>query len=1063
MISVTNFTFQTIDKRTQNFQMKKIYTSTLLLLIAILGQAQMTVKGKVTDISGESIPGASIMILGTADGTVSDIDGLFKLSVPSNDAILVVSFLGFIQQEINLNGRTNLDIALDQDVKELEEVIVVGYGTLRKSDNTGAVSSVKVAENVARQSTTVDQLLQGRAAGVQVTGGGQPGSGISVRIRGTNSLRGNNEPLYVVDGVIISSAGEDAISASSDGNASQVNQNGLNGINPRDIESIEVLKDASATAIYGSRGANGVILITTKKGTSGKTQINGYMTTSITSITKQIQLLSGSDFAQYQNEANLMNGQNIKYQILDGQVYPVVGTTVIDTALSQINWQDEIYRPANDLNIGLSASGGNDKGSYYISGGYNDQGGLVQGARFQSADFRMNMKQEITDNLTIDGRINVFYSQGSFAQDGDRAGGSNRSFVNNLLLFDPIIFGEIQDYANDNELTSPYSWINDFEDISKEARYIGRIALTYKLPIKGLEYELNAGGNIRNKERRRWYGLTTFQGGTSNGSLAISQLESKSYQINNLLKYNKNKKVHRINAVVGFTIDGRDVQNQIYEVQNFATTSFTVDQPFFGQNITTPLQTLFQPTQILSALGRINYTFKNRYTATATFRYDGVSKFQGSNKWSMFPSFALAWNAAEETFIKNLGFFDELKLRAGWGQIGNHGIQPFQTLANYGGTLYATPTNGTSVAFIPLNIPNPNLKWETTEQLNVGFDFGVWNNRISGTVDGYTKYTKDLLQQLTLPPSSGFGSLSANRGEISNKGLEFSLNGVILDKGDFYLSVGGNIAFNRTKIEKLGIPESGVYINGVEQQRSFYTGDNISSGTYFKCPANIFMEGEAIAMFYGYQTNGIYQLEDEITIEGAQPGDIRIIDQNGDGVINTLDRTIIGNPNPDFIYGINLSATYKRFNLNVLVNGVYGNDIANGNLLRLATAEGTSTNMMPAAYHGAWRPERQTNDFPRIGYNGENSASAVTDRIIEDGSYMRLSNVTLGYEIPVEKIKGISAFNIYVAGRNLITLTKYSGYDPELTSFLSNGNIHGVDWTGVPNTKSVTAGLNITF
>ncbi len=1032
-----------------------------------MGWAQHSVSGIVKDAEGVSIPGATVMESGTSNGTVTDIDGKYSLKVANKDALLSISFIGFITAEVSVNGQSKINIILEQDVKELEEVVVVGYGSVRKSDLTGAVASIKVEENVARQSSTIDQLLQGRAAGVQVTGGGQPGAGVSVRIRGTNSLRGNNEPLYVVDGIIISSAGEDAASASSDGNAMQVNQNGLNGINPRDIESIEVLKDASATAIYGSRGANGVILITTKKGSKGSAKVNGYVTTSVTSVRKKIDVLNGVDYAQYQNESNIINGDNVTYHIDGDEVFPInygtYGASVADTAVQQVNWQDDLLQQATDLNAGISISGGSDRGSYYISGGYNKQGGIVESSIYQTADLRINLTQNVAEKLKVDARFNAFYGEGNFAQDGDRAGGSNRSFVNNIILTRPLYYGDFEQYVIDNEISSPYSFVNDFEDATKESRFVGRLGLTYDLPIKGLKYEINAGGNIRLKERNRWYGVTTWQGGTANGSLSLSDLEAKSYQINNLLRYSKNGKTHRIQVVLGNTIDGRDVANSIYEVQDFVTKSFTVDQPFFGQNVTRPLEIRYSPTNIISYLGRVNYTFKNKYVLTSSFRYDGVSKFKGDNKWSFFPSFALAWNAAEESFVQGLNLFDELKVRTGWGQIGNHGIQPFQTLANYGGELYATLGNGTTVAFVPLNIPNQSLIWETTEQLNAGIDFGVWDNRITGTADYYIKTTKDLLQYAAIGPSNGFETISSNRGEIQNSGLEFLINGVLIDKGDLGLNIGGNIAFNRNKIQSLGIPESNIYINGVEEQRSFYYGDNVSTGTYFKSPANVFMEGEPVGLFVGYETDGIYQSTDEITVDGAQPGDIKIIDQNGDNVIDTNDRTIIGDPNPDFVYGINLSARYKRFSLNILINGVQGNEIANGTFVRLGTADANQTNIIPAAYHGAWRPERETNLYPRIGYTGENSASAVTDRIIEDGSFVRLGNVTLNYDVPVESVKGISSLNFYAAGRNLLTLTSYRGYDPEISSFLYNGNIIGVDWTGVPNTMSITLGANITF
>ncbi len=758
------------------------------MLTASLVMAQSTVSGTVKDDQGETIPGANVLIKGTNQGTVTNINGKFSLEVSEDDAVLIISFVGFESQEVAVNGRSTIDVTIVPDVAELQEVVVVGYGAVRKSDITGAVTSVRVDENVARQSTTVDQLLQGRAAGVQVTGGGQPGSGVSVRIRGTNSLRGNNEPLYVVDGVIFSSAGEDA--AVSD---VQVNQNGLNGINPRDIESIEVLKDASATAIYGSRGANGVILITTKKGTSGKARVNAYATTSITQVTKKLDVLNGVEYARYRNETAINDGIDVPFHISNGEVYPITytnGAVISDTPSAQIDWQDEMLKQANDFNAGISISGGSDRGNYYVSAGFLNQEGLIDNSLYQTGDFRINVTQNVSDKLTVSANLYAFYGEGSFAQDGDRTGNNQRSFISNVLFTRPLFDGDFEDFALDNQITSPYSWVNDFEDISTESRFVGRLMLKYKLPVKGLEYEISAGGNIRNKERSRWQGVSTFLGGIANGTLTLSELESKSYQINNLIRYRWNTKDHRVQALLGNTIDGRDVKNSSYTVEDFVTKSFTVDQPSFGQSIINPLTFRYSPTNIISFLGRVNYTFKNKYVLTSSFRYDGVSKFQGSNRWSFFPSFALAWNASDESFIKSLGVFDELKVRAGWGQIGNHGIGPFQTLANYGGDLYATPSEGTSVSFVPQNIANENLIWETTEQINFGVDFGFWNNRITGTIDYYEKYTNDLLQSFVLPPSAGFRTHSSNLGEISNKGLEFLVNAVVVDKGDLRLTVG---------------------------------------------------------------------------------------------------------------------------------------------------------------------------------------------------------------------------------------------------------------------------------
>ena len=1045
--------------------MKKMRLVYLLLIFpTILFAQSKEIIGTVLDENNMPLPGASVLVKGLTIGASTDFDGAFSLNVPETGKTLVVSYLGYITKEFVIGNKITFNIQLEIDTNALDEVVVVGYGTQRKSDITGSVTSVKVDNVAAAQNSTVDALLQGRAAGVQVTqNAGSPGSGVSVKIRGASSLRGNNEPLYVVDGVIISSAGEDAANASADVNSLEETQNGLNGINPRDIESMEVLKDASATAIYGSRGANGVILITTKKGKSGKTSIQAYVNTSVSEISERYDVLDALGYANYQNEALLLTGGAPRFSISDASIFPIADDgTVSDTAAEKHNWHDEIYKQGFSKSTGASFSGGTEKGNYYASVGYNDQGGIVENSRLQNGNFSINLNQELSDKFSIKAKLNAFYSNGNFAQDGDRAGGQ-RSFVGNILRY-PTLVTNGGTFDNEDGISSPFTWVNDFQDTSEESRFIGSLALTYKFNIKGLKYKLQAGGNIRNKERRRFYGLTTFQGSSTNGSLSISNLESKSYQINNLLTYNRtfNKK-HRINAVIGMTYDVRDIKNTLYAVNDFSTTEFGVDQPIYGQQISRPLDVLPLKSQLLSYLSRVNYSFDNKYIITGTFRADGSSKFSKENRYSYFPSFSLAWRANNENFLKNSDTINDLKFRIGWGMTGNQGISAYQTFANYGATLYGNSDEGTSIGFVPLNVSNPNLKWETTKQLNVGLDFGLWKNRVTGTIDVYDKQTDDLLLDQPLGPSSGFTSLLVNRGSINNKGVELTLSGTLINKNDFSIDLGANIAFNKSEIQKLGGSPEDIYINGKLENRVFYRGENISTGNYFRTPANIFMEGEQIGLFYGFETDGIYQTEDNITVSGAQAGDVRIIDQNGDDAITEADRTIIGNPNPDFVYGGYLNMNYKRLSLSVLMNGVYGNEIANGNLIQLGTAEGRAVSILSTAYDNAWRPDAQSNTYPRIGYLEEAGSPAITDRIIEDGSFLRISNITLGYDIPVEKSNVFSSANVYVSGLNLFTFTDYSGYNPEITNFLNNGNIVGVDWNGFPNAQTIMLGLNLKF
>ena len=1043
--------------------MKKNRLIHLLLIFPIILFAQSkAITGTVVDENKMPLPGASILVKGLNIGSSTDFDGNFSLNVPETADTLVISYIGYITKELVIGNKITFNIQLDIDTNTLDEIVVVGYGTQRKSDITGSVTSVKVDAIAVAQNRTVDALLQGRAAGVQVTqNAGSPGSGVSVKIRGASSLRGNNEPLYVIDGVIISSAGEDASNASADGNSLQETQNGLNGINPRDIESIEVLKDASATAIYGSRGANGVILITTKKGKSGKTSIQAYVNTSVSEISERYDVLDALGYANYQNEALLVNGGDPRFSISGGTIFPIATDgTIGNIALEQQNWHDEIYKQGFSKSAGASFSGGTEKGNYYASVGYNDQGGIVENSEIKNGNFSINLNQDLSDKFSINAKLTAFYSKGNFAQDGDRAGGQ-RSFIGNILRYSPIINTDTT-FDEEDGISSPYSWINDFQDTSEESRFIGSLALTYKFNIKGLKYKLQAGGNIRNKERRRFYGLTTFQGSSTNGSLSISNLETMSYQINNLLTYNRTfKKKHRINAVIGMTFDVRDVKNTLYAVNDFSTTEFGVDQPIYGQQISRPLDVLPLKSQLLSYLSRVNYSFDNKYIITGTFRADGSSKFSKENRYSYFPSFSLAWRANNEKFLENSETINDLKFRIGWGMTGNQGISAYQTFANYGATLYGNSDEGTSIGFVPLNVSNPNLKWETTKQLNVGLDFGLWKNRVTGTIDVYDKQTDDLLLDQPLGPSSGFTSLLVNRGSINNKGVELTLSGTLINKNDFSIDLGANIAFNKSKIQNLGGSSEDIYINGTLENRVFYRGQNISTGNYFRAPANIFMEGEQIGLFYGYETDGIYQTEDNITVSGAQAGDVRIIDQNGDDAITEADRTIIGNPNPDFVYGGYLNMNYKRLSLSVQINGVYGNEIVNGNLIQLGTAEGRTANVLSEAYNNAWRPDAQSNSYPRVGYLGESGSPAITDRIIEDGSFLRISNITLGYDIPVEKTNVFSSANVYVSGMNLFTFTDYSGYNPEITNFMNNGNVVGVDWNGFPNAQTIMLGLNL--
>ena len=1049
-----------------------------------------TVTGLVNDENGSPLPGATVQLKGSETiGAITDFDGNFSISIPSDaQQVLVVSYIGYLNEEVDVTNQISINVNLQPDTEALEEVVVVGYGTVLKRDLTGSVSSVKVEDDVSRAAATVDQLLQGRASGVQVTqNAANPNSGVSVRIRGTNSLRGNNEPLYVVDGVIISSAGED-VGAVGTGNTGQDPQSGLNGINPRDIERIEILKDASATAIYGSRGANGVVLITTKSGSQedGKGKFNIYFTSTVTDITKTYDMLDGVGYANYSNAARAAAGESPRYRVEGGNVFSYLtnpdGTpsdTVDNTANELYDWQDYIYKQGISSNLGVTFSGASDSGDYYLSAGFNDMNGLIDNASFQTTDLRLNLNYDINEKLRVEARLSTFFSESDFAEGGDLIGG-DQSFVQQTVSYNPIIANgleDVSDFFDGNVLSNPIAWIDDFTDESKENRVIASLAVKYKFNVPGLQYEFRVGGNLRDKDRSRFYGLTTWQGANSNGLFQQMKLNALTYQVNNFLRYNRNiNRNHRVNATLGVTYDVRDVSSSTYAVQDFVTAQLGTDQPFLGQVISNPLLLRAADQQMFSLLGRVNYTFKNKYVLTASFRRDGVSKFSENNRYGFFPSFAFAWRAGSEKFIQNLDLFSSLKFRAGWGQIGNHGIGPYGTLPNYGASssLYGTPTNGTTVPIVLNNIPNPDLTWETTEQINIGVDFGFNNGKISGTIDVYEKNTKDLLQQTPIPTSSGFSNMLINRGTLENKGVELGLDVTVIDKGDLNLSVGGNIAFNKTKIENLGLIAGDILMPfesvnqgsgyGVQQIPS-YLGNTPSRGNSIKFPINIFLEGHETALFYGWKTDGIFKSGDTMyRINGSmsQPGDIKVLDLNGDGQVDLNDRTIIGNPNPDYIYGFNMNLSYKGFSLRALFNGTEGNDIVNGNMYRFGYAEGTYRNIIKEAWTERWSAENPNGTYPRLGYSS-NLFAAAMDRFVEDGSYLRLKNITLNYDVPIKPDNFIDSANVYVTGTNLFTWTDYSGYDPEITTFMYDGLIQGVDWNNKPNSKSVLVGVNLTF
>jgi TonB-linked SusC/RagA family outer membrane protein len=1023
-----------------------------LLLTLLLHVSAMTgqVKGTVIDQkTKEPIIGASVVIKGSSTGTVTDLDGNFSINVQNvKTTVLSVSYVGYQKKDVKLDGQTQITVELSEDTQNLEEVVVVGYGTMRKSDLTGSVVSIKAKDDELARTTSVDKMLQGKAAGLNVTtGSAAPGGAVNVRIRGAGSLRGDNSPLYVVDGNIISMDETiDPMSAGNGGgNSLMDSQNPLSQISPQDIESIEVLKDASATAIYGSQGANGVILITTKQGQAAKPKIVASSTVTSSVISKKIPVLSAEEYIGFTN-AFVTQGGTLK--TMDG-VIPV-------------NWQDEVTRDAFSQNHRISLSGKSNSTSYYFAAGYLNNQGVIQKTGIKQTDVRLNLNQDISNSLNF--KINTFYSKlnTTMTSGTDKLANIRSSLVRHMISFKPID-AQATDDDYSEELTGPYAWLTDYDDDSEDRNFNTNMTLSYK-PAKGITLQLKGGYIDRSKYRSLWYGTQIFNGAQVNGKAGLAGIHNKTYNAEALLLFNKRIKKHNLSGTVGTVYNKKELVSTSLTGENFFSKSLRA-KGISQAAVLYPYVYREQAEELFSLLGRGVYNYADKYVLTATFRADGSSKFSAANRFSYFPSFAFAWRANQENFLKDIEALSNLKMRAGWGQVGNQAIAPYQTLMNYYNTYYVNPDGTSAVGIAPGVIANPDLKWETSEQVNLGFDLGLFNQLINMTVDVYQKDTKDLLQEIAIPYLSGKSSMWINNGTVRNRGLEITINSDVVRNKKLKVNIAGNISFQRNQILSLGM-SSGDF--GMLKGVKGYLGNNLGNNTNSKYPVNIFIEGSSIGQYYGYATNGIMQKDEydaqttKLTYNGSHivPGDVKLIDQNGNNVVNALDQTIIGDPNPDFIYGFNISTSYKQFSLDVVMNGVYGNDIINANLIEETDVTNSNKNIRKDAYYQAWTLENRSNTYPRLGYP---TTAIFTDRLIEDGSYLRLSNVTLSYLLKLPAIKAINSLQFSATASNLFVLTSYSGFDPDVNTFSNDVSRMGVDLTSYPSSRNFTFGIIANF
>lgn len=1001
----------------------------LFMSPGMLMAQQRTMTGSVSDETGSAIPGVTVTVKGTTLKASTNREGRFSIGVPAGPQVLVFQYLGMEAKEVNVSPeKLNISVSMKSSSQSLEQVVVVGYGSTKKSDLTGSVATLKGSQLNHTPAASVDQLLQGKIAGVQVISpGGQPGSGATIRIRGASSLNGSKDPLMVVDGYPWGDAGM------------------LKQINPEDIESIEVLKDASSAAIYGSRGANGVIIVTTRKGVAGQPRITFSSLNTLSSLAVKPDVWrDGVEQATYENEAALTGGtppNQLPYlgQIRSGIYYPSIAELRgLDPNKPMwpynTNWQDLVYRNPFSQSYTLSADGGSENTKYAISGNYYNEQGLAIKNGYEKYTSRLNLDQKLSKAVTVGTNVILAYTKNN---------GIGLS-VDRSPIFPA--YDENGNYfrTSSTDYGNPLALANSLLNTTKTVDILGTIYANVKLtPWMQFRTQLNSkfGNSVNdqydpNGATQRGFEAQGF-GSIDNGN--YSELLNENY-----VTIDKTfAKIHKINFVTGYSI-----QKTVNRSSNLTGRQFVNDN-LQNEDLSTAtsksISNGLSRFDLSSFYARANYGLMDRYLFTITARADGSTKFGANNKWAYFPSAAVAWKMNEENFIKSMNLFSELKLRGSYGLTGNQGISPYQTLDRFGSARYFTGSgfqtgfgpglasgNNEQGLTIVGGLGNNSLKWETTRSTDLGIDIGFMDQRITLTADYYIKKTNDLLRLKTIAPSAGYDQQWINDGEVSNKGFELGLNANIIRHNDFDWTLGANFTRNRNKVVSMG--ES----------------DRVEIGSLYEMVrqrVNTFTVGQPMYSYYGYKSAGIIQTVEEgvaagLTGADAQPGEIKYVDLNGDGQIDGNDRTIIGNPNPDFIYSINTSLRYKRFDLTAQLYGVQGNDVFD------------FRKMSPSHQLQRWTPDNPSTEYPRANSSRGYRAS---DFFITDGSFLRIQNVTLGYTSKLQFVKGIKSLRVFVSGNNLYTFSKFNkGFDPEVGE-------SGIHEGSYPKTRALSLGLNVGF
>jgi len=983
----------------------------LSLLYPVSGQnPSYKIAGKVMDAeTGEPIAGASVVYRGSSYATKTDNAGQYTLIIPGPEGTLSFSHVGFRVVEVPISNRTTIDVALEKDVTTLEQIVVIGYGTQERKDLTGSVASVSAEEIKNQPAASIDQMLQGKAAGVTIAqSSGAPGGRVNIRIRGASSINAGNEPLFVIDGIPVYNSSKDPSGTSYD---TFTPTNALASLNPNDIESVEVLKDASATAIYGSRGSNGVVIITTKRGKRGISKVNytGYYGTQ--QLVRKLDLMNGREHAGFLNDWAAANKLT--------QPFPDPEAIGEGT-----DWQEEIFRAAPIQNHQVSVSSANTNTKYYISGNYFNQQGIALNSGLERYAIRLNVDNTLSDRITFSQSL-TFNRTINRSVPTNSAGGDNiRSVADKVYATSPTIpvFDEngvyVDNWYGATKAENPVAAIETIQNRLRGDNLLGNISLDYNI-IKGLIFKTLFGVNLMNRANEEYYPReTTYIGGLLGGLGVISDRRITNILNENILRYTRTfNEVHDFEVMGGFTWQTEKIAGASTQPSGFPDDRLGVNSIGSTTNVSEVASSRSE-WSLASWLGRINYQYNQKFLFTATFRADGSSKFGSGNKWGYFPSVALGYRLSEEAFIKSLKVIDDLKIRASYGLTGNQEIGSYQSLARLVTSDIYIIDNQLVSGASQAGLANRELKWEKASQWDVGLDLSLFGNRLRLVADYYTKNTTDLLFTVNLPAYSGFSSALYNTGGLQNKGLELSLGGDILT-GALTWSVSANYSRNDTKVTSLG--------------RS-------ASTTLFV--------GYAPGVIRGYLYDGVFHNQAEIDAQtaqkGVEPGDARYRDVNGDGELNADDRVILGDPLPDDVFGFHNQFSYKGITLSVSLQGEMGMDSFNS-ISSFDPSSGSSNKSRTLL--NRWTPQNSESDIPRAGVKNWFANSSY---MLEDRSYIKIRNIQLGYDLPVNVLPWTGNANVYLSGQNLFTFSNFSGYDPD-------GGRH------YPTARTIIFGVNLGF